>query len=113
MLSRTPPRRAVVVVPALAALAGGLVYWRRRGAGGSSTHLLALAQTLLVAQVGLGLLLLSDDRRATDELHYVYGSLALAASSRPGSTRRPQARGACSGSQAPRCSPPPSPCEHS
>ena len=69
----------VVAVPALAALAGGLVYWRRRGAGRLVANLLALAQTLLVAQVALGLLLLSDDRRATDELHYVYGSLALGA----------------------------------
>jgi len=32
-----------------------------------------------VAQVGLGLLLLSDDRNAADELHYVYGSLSLGA----------------------------------
>ncbi len=39
----------------------------------------ALAQTLLIAQIGLGLLLLSDERRATDELHYVYGSLSLEA----------------------------------
>ena len=69
----------VVAVPALAALAGGLVYWRRRGAGRIVANLLALAQTLLVAQVGLGLVLLSDDRRAADELHYVYGSLSLGA----------------------------------
>jgi hypothetical protein len=40
---------------------------------------IALVQTLLVAQVGLGLLLLSDGRRAPDELHYAYGSLALLA----------------------------------
>ena len=69
----------VVGVPALAALVGGLVYWRRRGAGRLLANLLALAQTLLVAQVGLGLLLLSDERRAADHLHYVYGSLALGA----------------------------------
>jgi hypothetical protein len=69
----------VVGVPALAALAGGLVYWRRRGVGRLIANVLALAQTLLVAQVGLGLLLLSDERRAVDELHYVYGSLSLAA----------------------------------
>ena len=69
----------VVAVPTLAALAGGLVYWRRRTAGRLVANLLALAQTLLVAQVGLGLLLLSDDRRAADDLHYVYGSLALGA----------------------------------
>lgn len=69
----------VVGVPALAALAGGLVYWRRRVAGRIVANLLALAQTLLVAQVALGLLLLSDDRTAADELHYVYGSLSLGA----------------------------------
>jgi ABC-type thiamin/hydroxymethylpyrimidine transport system permease subunit len=69
----------VIGVPALAALVGGLVYWRRRGAARWVAHLLALAQTLLVAQVALGLLLLSDDRRAADELHYAYGSLSLAA----------------------------------
>ena len=32
-----------------------------------------------MAQVGIGLLLLSDDRRAPDDLHYAYGSLALGA----------------------------------
>ena len=69
----------VVGVPAAAALVGGLVYWRRRGVGRIVSHLLALAQTLLVAQVAIGLLLLSDDRRAADELHYAYGSLSLAA----------------------------------
>jgi hypothetical protein len=43
------------------------------------THLLALAQTVVIAQVGLGLLLLSSHHRAPDRLHYVYGSLSLAA----------------------------------
>jgi len=69
----------VVGVPALAALAGGIVYWRRRVAGRWLPHLLALAQTLLVAQVGLGLLLLSDEHRAAHELHYAYGTFALLA----------------------------------
>ncbi len=69
----------LIVVCALAAMWGGLVYWRRRGAGHVLAHVLALAQTLLVAQVGIGLLLLSDDRRAPDDLHYAYGSLALGA----------------------------------
>ena len=68
----------VIGVCALAALWGGLAYWRGRGAGGILAHVLALAQTLLVAQVGVGLLLLSDDRRAPDDLHYAYGSLSLA-----------------------------------
>jgi hypothetical protein len=61
-----------------AALAG-LTYRRRREAGRWLAHLLALAQTLLVAQIGLGLLLLSDHKRAPDRLHYAYGTLALAA----------------------------------
>jgi len=69
----------VVAVPALAALVGGFVYWRRRAAGRIVANLLALAQTLLVAQIGLGLLLLSDERRTVDGLHYVYGSLSLGA----------------------------------
>jgi hypothetical protein len=52
---------------------------RRRGAGGVVAQTLALAQTLLVAQVALGLLLLSDHRRASDHLHYAYGVFALLA----------------------------------
>jgi hypothetical protein len=70
---------ACIAVTALAALAGGAAYLRKRPAGPLVSHLLALAQTMLVAQVGLGLLLLSDDRRASDDLHYLYGTLALAA----------------------------------
>ncbi len=70
---------AVIVVAAAAAAAGAFAAWRRRSAGRLVANLLALAQTLLVAQVGVGLLLLSDDRRSQDDLHYVYGSLSLAA----------------------------------
>jgi hypothetical protein len=70
---------AVLGATALAAVWGGFIYLRHGGAGQTLSHVLALVQTLLVAQVGLGLLLLSDDRRAPDDLHYVYGSLALGA----------------------------------
>ena len=71
---------AVCVVSAAAAL----VAYRRRGAAGRVvSQLLALAQTVLVAQVGLGLLLLADHRRAADRLHYMYGSLALLATLAP------------------------------
>jgi hypothetical protein len=63
---------------AAAALAGW-AYYRRVQPRGVLTHLLALVQTLVVAQVGLGLLLLSDHRRAPERLHYLYGTLALAA----------------------------------
>ena len=69
----------VLGVTALSALWGGIGYFRRRNASPILAHLLTLAQTLLVAQVGLGLLLLSDDHRAAHELHYAYGTFALLA----------------------------------
>jgi hypothetical protein len=70
---------AVLGSTALAAVWGGYAYFRPTARGALLPHVLALVQTLLVAQVGLGLLLLSDERRAPDDLHYVYGSLALGA----------------------------------
>ena len=61
-------------------LASAAAFWARRThAGGAVAQLLALAQTLLVAQVGLGLLLLSRHHRAHDRLHYAYGTFALLA----------------------------------
>jgi hypothetical protein len=70
---------AVLAVTTISALWAWLVYLRRRPATRLLAHLLALAQIVLVAQVGLGLLLLSDHRRAAHKLHYAYGTLALAA----------------------------------
>ncbi len=65
---------------AICLAASAAAFWaRRRRAGGAVTHLLALAQTLLVAQVALGLLLLSGHHRAKDHLHYAYGTIALLA----------------------------------
>lgn len=69
----------VLGVTALSALWGGLAYFRSAEAGPVLAHILTLSQTLLVAQVGLGLLLLSDNRRASAELHYAYGTFALLA----------------------------------
>src|ERR671933_2400806 len=69
----------VLVAAFGAAGAGGIAYRRRGDAPRWLAQLLALVQTLLVAQVGLGLLLLSDHRRAPHQLHYLYGTLALAA----------------------------------
>jgi hypothetical protein len=74
---------ALIVGCLLAALVAGYRYWRARGAGTITTHLLALAQTLLVAQVAVGLLLLSEGRRTADQLHYLYGTLALGAALTP------------------------------
>jgi hypothetical protein len=67
----------VLGVTLLSAVWGGIAYFRGVASGALLSHLLTLGQTLLVAQVGLGLLLLSDDRRAGAELHYTYGTLAL------------------------------------
>jgi hypothetical protein len=68
----------VIVVCVFSAVAA-LVASRRGAAGRVVQQLLALAQTVLVAQVGLGLLLLAGHKRAADKLHYMYGSLALLA----------------------------------
>lgn len=68
------------LVIAVCVLASAAAFWaRRRGAGNAVAQLLALAQTLIVAQVGLGLLLLSRHHRAHDHLHYAYGTIALLA----------------------------------
>jgi hypothetical protein len=69
----------VIAIAVVASAAAALAYRRRGSAGPVARQLLALAQTVLIAQVALGLLLLSDDRRAPEELHYAYGTLALLA----------------------------------
>ena len=61
------------------AVLAGLAYYRRREPRGLVTHLIALAQTLLITQVGLGLLLLSGHHRSPHRLHYLYGTLSLLA----------------------------------
>jgi hypothetical protein len=68
----------VVIAGCLSAGVFGLVAYRRGALlSGAAIHLLALPQTLLIAQAALGLLLLSGNYRASDELHYVYGAVAL------------------------------------
>jgi hypothetical protein len=74
---------AVLVIAVCVAAGVASLVARRRGAGGWVVHLLALAQTLLVAQVGLGLLLLADHKRAGERLHYAYGAFALLAVAAP------------------------------
>jgi hypothetical protein len=68
---------AVIAVCAGAAVLGLVSYRRGAGAGPIVVHALTLAQTVLIGQAALGLLLLSDGRRAPDRLHYTYGALAL------------------------------------
>jgi hypothetical protein len=65
------------VAVCVGAAALGFFSYRRGSAGAPVAHTLALAQTVLIAQAAVGLLLLSDGRRAPDRLHYTYGALAL------------------------------------
>jgi hypothetical protein len=69
----------LVIAACLVASGAAFLARRRQRAGSVVAQLLALAQTLIVAQVALGLLLLSDHRRAADHLHYAYGTFALLA----------------------------------
>ena len=73
----------LVLASAGITFAVGLVAYRRGRAGAAVAQLIALVQTLLVAQVGLGLLLLSSHHRAPQRLHYAYGTFALAAALSP------------------------------
>jgi len=70
----------VVIATCFAAAAvGGWAYYRQSEPRGYLTHLLALAQTVVIAQAAIGLLLLSSHHRAMDKLHYLYGGVALLA----------------------------------
>jgi hypothetical protein len=70
----------VVIAANTLALGWGAAYvLRKRLPGRVYAHVLAAAQALVIGQVALGLLLLSDEARTADRLHYVYGVLALLA----------------------------------
>jgi hypothetical protein len=68
----------VIAVSLFAALLASVAYARRGSGGAVVSHALALAQTLVVAELAFGGLLLADDRHA-DGSHYMYGSLAVLA----------------------------------
>ena len=71
-----------VLVVAACLVAGALALVARRWTmqGGGVANVIALAQTLVAAQLGLGLLLIAaDDRQAEERMHYAYGVLALIA----------------------------------
>jgi hypothetical protein len=74
---------AVLVIALCAAASLTAFIARRRGAGSGVSHVLALAQTLVVAQVFFGLVLLAEHKRAADRLHYAYGTFALLAAFAP------------------------------
>jgi hypothetical protein len=70
---------AFLVIAACATAGVLALVARRRRAGRSVAHAVALAQTLVVAQVLFGLILLAEHKRAADRLHYAYGVFALLA----------------------------------
>jgi len=69
----------LVIAVCVAASVAAFMARRRGGAGRVVAHALAAAQTLLVAQVLFGLILLAEHKRAADRLHYAYGTFALLA----------------------------------
>jgi hypothetical protein len=69
----------VIGVCGLAAIAALVAFWLRGSGGAVVAHALALAQTLIVADVAFGLLLLAGDRHAQKGVHYMYGTLAVIA----------------------------------
>ena len=69
----------VIAANALALGWGGVYLARKRPPGRIYAHVLAAAQAVVIGQVAVGLLLLSDGRRADDDLHYAYGTFALLA----------------------------------
>lgn len=70
---------ALIAALALATGWGGVYLARKRTPGRVYANVLAASQALVIAQVALGLLLLSEGLRTDDRLHYSYGVLALVA----------------------------------
>jgi len=69
---------AVIIVNLLAG-AWGLAVWRGWLAPGRAfAQVLAASQTVIIGQAVFGLLLLSQNLRAAQQLHYVYGLLPAA-----------------------------------
>jgi hypothetical protein len=84
MLALHQINAVVLIATNLLAFGWGASYlFRKRLPGRMYAHVLAAGQILLIAQVGIGLVLLSDGRRAPDRLHYAYGALALLAALSP------------------------------
>lgn len=69
----------LVIVVNLVAGVWGLLVWRRKlPAGKAYAQVLAASQTVIFGQAIIGLLLLSQNLRAAQQLHYVYGLLPAA-----------------------------------
>jgi hypothetical protein len=75
---------SLLIVTNLAVAVWGYIGYRRNAPPRQLfTHLLAFAQTLVIAQATLGLILLSQGYEPADRLHFVYGLLPLLAIAYP------------------------------
>jgi hypothetical protein len=73
----------LIVANAGVAVWGFIAYRRNAPPGDVFRHLLAAAQTLVIAQATLGLVLISQGLEPGDQLHFVYGLLPLLAVAYP------------------------------
>jgi hypothetical protein len=83
---------SVILVNLAVAVWGFVAYRRNAPPGRSFMQCLALAQTLVIGQAFLGLLLLSDGYRPADKLHFAYGLLPLLAVAYPYALRSDDGR---------------------
>jgi hypothetical protein len=73
----------LILTNATAAIWGYVAYRRNAPPGAAFKQVLALAQTMVVAQATLGLVLVSDGLRPGDKLHFAYGLIPLLAVAYP------------------------------
>src|SRR3954447_10862980 len=73
----------LILTNAVVAAWGFVAYRRNMAPGGAFQQVLALAQTMVVAQATLGLVLVSDGYRPADKLHFAYGLIPLLAVAYP------------------------------
>jgi hypothetical protein len=73
----------LIALNAFVAIWGYTAYRRDSPPGRAFTQVLALAQTTVIAQATLGLILVSDGYRPADKLHFAYGLLPLLAIAYP------------------------------
>ncbi|MDX6552803.1 MAG: hypothetical protein QOH74_1291 [Gaiellales bacterium] len=74
---------SLIVANLVVAVWGFVAYRRNRPPGALFRQALALAQTVVIAQATLGLLLVSDGHRPADKLHFAYGLIPLLAIAYP------------------------------
>jgi multisubunit Na+/H+ antiporter MnhB subunit len=73
----------LIATNATVAIWGLVAFRRNRAPGGAFTQVLALAQTMVIAQATFGLVLISDGLRPGDSLHFAYGLIPLIAVAYP------------------------------